>query len=367
VIGKIIKELPPKGNNHRNSEGAFVKTDDGTLIFAYSKFVGESHKDDAKSYIAFLYSYDNGKTFGDEKIMFKPDELDAKNIMSVSFLKLKDSIAIFYAVRYGFHDIRLHIRKSYDNCKSFTKAKSCIPYPGYYVTNNDRVVQLSNNTIIIPASFHRCLHSDYNDWASFDGRGVVRFFISQDEGETFIESKTFGALNNTKSNSGLQEPGIIELEKGHLLCYSRTDLGCQYLAHSYDYGKTWSNFSSSKFFSPTSPMSMKRISDKIILSVYNPIPIAPIVNEGISWGRTPLIGALSLNNGVTFDKFFMIEDDKNAGFCYTAIYVEKDRVFLAYCSGNKDDGQPLNKIRIRKFTIDEIMNNLYKSGIIINT
>lgn len=367
MIGKIVTELPPKKNNPRNSEGAFIKLKDGTIIFAYSKFIGSEGKDDAESCIAFLYSYDNGETFIDEKIMFNREEKNAKNIMSVSFIRLKDCIAVFYAIRYGFHDIRLHMRKSYDEGKSFTKLMCCIPYQGYHVTNNDRVVLLSNNRIIIPTAFHRCVASDPNDWKSFNGRGVARFFISDDEGDTFRETLGFGALNSKLSDTGLQEPGIIEIEKGHLLCYCRTDLGSQYLAHSYDYGESWSEFLPSKFFSPTSPLSMKRFNKNTIYAIYNPVPITPIVNEGTSWGRTPLICAISKDNGKTFNEYFMIEDDKESGFCYTAMYFLDNKLLLAYCSGGPKDGMCLNRLRIRSINIDNISKTLFKGSIVIRT
>ncbi|MBN2853660.1 MAG: exo-alpha-sialidase, partial [Clostridia bacterium] len=306
---KVVKELPPGKGNPRNSEGSFLKLEDGTILFAYSKYIGDNHRDDAYAAVACLYSHDNGESFGNEKILFSPEEHKAKNLMSQTLLRLPDkSIALFYMVRYGFHDLRLHIRKSFDEGVTFKEATCCIPYPGYYVTNNDRVVVLSNNRLIIPAAYHRCLHSDYDDWTSFDGKGMTRFFISDDYGETFRESRGYGVLNSGTSKTGLQEPGVIEIEDGHLLCYCRTDQGCQYLSHSYDFGESWTSFNQSLFFAPTSPMSMKRIDSKTIISVYNPLPISPIVNEGGSWGRTPLIGALSNDNGSSFTKFFMIED-----------------------------------------------------------
>ncbi|MBN2853661.1 MAG: exo-alpha-sialidase [Clostridia bacterium] len=367
MIGRIIKDLPPKEGNPRNSEGSFLKLKDSTIIFAYSKFLGDDCSDDAKACIAFLYSYDSGETFQDEKIMFVPEEKQAKNIMSVSLLRLKDCIAVFYIVRYGFHDARLHIRKSFDEGKTFTELKCCILYPGYYVTNNDRVLQLSNGRIIIPVSFHRCLNSNYNHWTSIDLRGIVRFFISDDEGETFIESKGMGSLNLSDNDSGLQEPGIIELENGHLLCYSRTDLGCQYLSHSYDFGDSWSECLPSRFFAPLSPMSMKWIDSQSVLAVYNPVPITPVVNEGFAWGRTPLIGAVSRDKGKTFTEFFEIESDRNAGYCYTAILENEDYILLAYCCGGVEDGICLNRLRIRKIDKNDIMKNLVNSKIMIRT
>ena len=37
----------------------------------------------------------------------------------------------------------------------WSKAVRCIPAPGYFVLNNDRVVQLSTGRLVLPAAFHR--------------------------------------------------------------------------------------------------------------------------------------------------------------------------------------------------------------------
>lgn len=348
MIGKIILDIPPGENNPRNSEGAFLKLKNGNLIFIYSRFSGDIGGDDAAADIVALYSYDDGESFKDMKVLFTKEEHKAKNIMSVSAIRMSDGrIAVFYMVRMGFHDARAVIRISDDECESFSEPKYCINYPGYFVTNNDRVVMLSNGRIIVPAGFHRCLGPDPMIWESFNGKGVARFFYSDDFGSTFYESPDFGALN-VRTKTGLQEPGIIETDSGKLLCFARTDLGAQYISCSYDYGLTWEPFIASDFTSPTSPLSIKKIpgTDSFI-AVYNPVPLSES-SHLYGWGRTPLVLRVSHDKCKTFGKPIIIENDPESGFCYIAMYFTDDSLMLAYCAGGPLDKGCLNRLRLRK-------------------
>ena len=36
----LVLDLKPQEGNPRNSEGAFIRMDDGTLLFAYSRYSG---------------------------------------------------------------------------------------------------------------------------------------------------------------------------------------------------------------------------------------------------------------------------------------------------------------------------------------
>lgn len=354
MLGKIVLDLPPKENNPRNSEGAFITLLDGTIMFAYSRFRGDAGRDDADADIVAIFSEDSGESFSGEKTLFTKEEHNAKNIMSVSLLRMPDdAIAIFYGIRMGFHDARLIIRKSSNEGQNFEKEKYCINYPGYFVVNNDRVVLLSNGRIIIPSAYHRCVGPDPIAWESFNGKGVARFFYSDDEGKTFYESPDFGSLN-VSGGTGLQEPGIIELENGHLFCYTRTDLGCQYTSNSYDYGMTWEPFQPSEFTSPVSPLSIKRIPGRNIhVAVYNPTP-TPKDRPKYGWGRTPLVLRTSTDNCKTFGDPLILENDPGSGYCYTAMHFTDDALLLAYCAGGPEDKGCLNRLRIRKIPLDQI-------------
>ena len=352
--GKIILDIPPTEGNPRNSEGSFITLKDGTIMFAYSRFRGDAGRDDSAADIVAIYSYDKGESFGGMKTLFTREELDARNIMSTSLLRLNDgSIAIFYMVRMGFHDLRPVMRISRDEGETFSEALYCINYPGYFVVNNDRVRQLTNGRIFIPAAYHRCLTPDPIAWQSFNGKGVARFFYSDDMGNSFYESPDFGSLN-VSGGTGLQEPGVVEIEEGHLFCYSRTDLGCQYTSHSYDYGMTWEPFKPSDFVSPVSPLSIKKIpGSKTYIAVYNP-KTAPKERPSYTWGRTPLVIRTSTDGCRTFGEPIVIEDDPESGYCYIAIHFTEDSLLLSYCAGGPDDGCCLNRVRIRKIPLIEI-------------
>jgi sialidase-1 len=159
-VGKTVFEMPPAEGNPRNSEGAFIELSDGRLMFVYSHYIGDSYADDAAAAIAKCYSSDRGETWSQRQIIVMPDEHKVRNIMSVSLLRMKNGdIGLFYLIRYGWHDMRLHLRRSSDEGETWGEPICCINAPGYFVTNNDRVVRLSSGRLIIPAARHNsCLH-----------------------------------------------------------------------------------------------------------------------------------------------------------------------------------------------------------------
>ncbi len=70
-------DLPPGPDNPRNSEGAFLPLRDGRILFAYSRYYGDSSNDNAPADIAARYSSDNGRTWttNDEIIVREPRSL----------------------------------------------------------------------------------------------------------------------------------------------------------------------------------------------------------------------------------------------------------------------------------------------------
>jgi len=352
-IGTPIHELPPDKGNPRNSEGAFLRLADGRLMFAYSRYHGDSWSDFAGCDIAAIF-YD-GKSWSEPKILFSATEFDTKNIMSVSLLRLAENdIALFFLIRDpkdGKSDIRAHISHSLDEGTTWSHPVCCIADPGYNVTNNDRVIQLKNGRLLIPCSLHKNYASDQK----FNSRGSVRFVCSDDLGETW---RKLGGIYDSESRfdeAGYQEPGVIELEDGRLFCWSRTDMGRQYEMLSSDGGETWTSPKPSIFTGPCSPLSMKRLPDGRLFSVYNPIPnYNTRTCSKAGWGRMPLVGAFVNQDVTKIEQTFLIEDDAEAGYCYCAIYPEADRMFLAYCCGDARDESCLRRLRLTEIFYGEL-------------
>jgi predicted neuraminidase len=361
MSSEITLELRHRRNNPRNSEGAFITLADGRIMFAFSRYYGSSWSDVATATISARFSSDEGKTWTKRDKLLVSNE-GGCNVMSPSLLRLRDGrIALFYLRTNNFLDCRMYLRTSGDDGKSWSEPTQCIHAPGYFVVNNDRVIQLKSGRIIIPAAYHRPkLDADPGSWDAWDFRAITLFYYSDDEGQTWRESRDWWSLP-VYSESGMQEPGVIERKDGHLYAWARTDTGRQWETWSFDSGVAWTPPRPSRFQSPNSSLSMKRIDATgdllAIWNDYNPrwnLP-APVVGQGLaedsSWGRTPLVLALSDDEGKSWKNEKLVEDDPRRGFCYTAIHSVEGSVLLAYCCGGVKSGV-LQNLCIRRITLD---------------
>ena len=360
---KIVLDLPHGKDNPRNSEGSFVTLADGRIMFAYTRYRGESWDDHASADIAARFSSDGGETWTGQDAILVANE-GRYNVMSASLLRLADKrLALFYLRKNSAVDCRLWLRVSEDEGRDWSQPTLCIPASGYFVVNNDRVVQLKGGRLLVPANYHRSLKKSPES-VEIDGRGVATFFFSDDGGRTWQEAA--GRLElpaSAQSKNGLQESGVVELKDGKLYAWARTGTGWQWEMDSVDQGRTWSEPRQSRFRSPRSPLSMKRMPKTgDLLAVWNDITPRPGVPDkkmedgwasDSSWGRTPLAAAVSGDDGRTWGKAKLLEDDPQRGFCYTAIHFLEDSVLLAYCCGGRSGGV-LQDLCIRKVALDRL-------------
>lgn len=359
---KTVLELPRGENNPRNSEGDFAVLKDGSILFAYCCYHGDSAHDDADCDIAGCISYDNGETF--EKLPYKlacASEHGVKNIMSVSLERLKDgTLCLFYLCKVGPQS-EVYFRRALDDEKHFGEAEIFFSKKDgiYYVINNCRVCVLENGKVLIPAAIHKIVKHD-------DGResgeyyGTCRVFSGDEKLKEMKELSDVLSLHNRGySGTGLQEPGIVELPDGRLYMYYRTDRCFQYESFSSDDGATWTEPVQSRFTSPDSPMLIMRNKySGIYYAVWNPVPnyngrLDPN-GRWVNAGRTPFVIAQS-ENGIDFSQYTVLEDDKECGYCYPAIeFLNENEMLISYCCGGPDDGMCLTKTRIRKIFLDKI-------------
>lgn len=347
-----VLELAPGPGNPRNSEGAFLDLNDGRILFVYSRFVGTSFSDAAKARLATRRSADGGVTWSEDALIETPEENDVMNVMSVSLVRFGNGeIGLFYLLRRSWHDMRMWCRRSADEGNTWGPAVQCMPAAGYYVVNNDRVVRLKSGRLVIPAALHRRL-ADRNEASAVDWRGMAEFFLSDDDGRTWRKARGYCTLPVVHTKSGLQEPGLIELGNGVLWAWARTDLGRQYEFFSHDGGETWSVPAPSRFTSPNSPLSMKRMpASERLLAIWNPGPAyetRPL--QPIGGDRTPLVAALGSTPDGRWSRAFVVDGKEGVdeGYCYTAIHFTADGVLLAYCAGGTADKHRLAKLRIKK-------------------
>ena len=343
---EVALNLPPSTDNPRNSEGDFVTLKDGRVLFIYTHFTGGG-RDDSSAYLASRISKDGGKTWTTEdKLVMKNDAKE--NIMSVSLKRLQDGrIALFYCRKNSITDCRPTIRYSTDEGQSWSEGSEVIKENeiGYYVVNNDRLVQLADGRLIFPTAQHNS-----PSLQKFNGYGTIHCYISDDNGQTWHRGKT--SQDGTKEGAKqtlLQEPGIVELKDGRLMMWTRTNGGSQFVCYSKDRGETWSKFEPSSLKSPVSPASIERLpKTKDLVVVWNDHSAIP---KQLSGKRTPLTIGISSDEGKTWKQIKTLYDNPTGWYCYTAVEFVGDNILLGHCAGDTSKGGGLNLTQITRVPI----------------
>lgn len=320
-------KLTPSENNPRNSEGDFITLKDGRILFIYSRYSGDSSSDHAPASLAGRYSMDGGKTWTSKDEVIVPNE-GGMNVMSVSLLRLKnEEIALFYLKKNSVEDCIPMMRISLDEAKTWSEPIKCITdKQGYFVLNNDRVIQLKNGRIIMAVAMHN------TPGGTLTSNGYLFSYYSDDNGRTWQSG--FEVPDTTKIIT--QEPGLIELKDGRIMMYIRASGGFQMLSFSEDHGVTWSHIRQSNIPSPRSPASIERIpSTGDWLLVWNNNDGS---NPEIKGKRTPLTTAISKDEGKTWKYVKNVQDDPDGHYCYIAIhFVDDENILISNCAGNRSE------------------------------
>ncbi len=377
----IVRILAPDENYTRHSEGAFLRLNDGRIVFIHSRFTAHVG-DDAPSDIVRSYSSDEGETWTEPEVVIPASMYGVKNVMSVSLLRMQSGeLGLFYGVKVTPGSGKHMLSLSRDEGQTFYRHIQCsLPDRiGYYVLNNDRVERLKSGRILMPLIVHRCSGYDsrtaamaaHNDGRNavchhpgafggtsaagyWDSRGVAVFLYSDDDGETWQEADDTVSAAFTGTHTALQETGVIEKKNGALWAYCRTDKMVQYEFFSFDGGMHWTRPQPSRFTSPDSPLKIKRHPETgDLYAVWNPIPnylgrkVVPV-----GWDRTPMVWAVSHDDGVTWSENHVIDDEPDHGYSYPAIFFTNDGAMLvAHCSGGPEDKSGLARLTIHKLAI----------------
>lgn len=348
VVGKeTVLKLTPGPNNPRNSEGDFITLRDGRILFVYSHYTGTSSSDHGTAYLAGRYSSDKGKTWTKEDNLIVQQE-GTMNVMSVSLLRLQNGqIALFYLRKNSTSDCIPYMRISSDEAKTWSEPRPCITdKKGYFVLNNDRVIQLKDGRIIMAVALHQT--PEEGKWHN---NGRLFSYYSDDNGQTW----KVGSEVSNPNNITLQEPGLVELKSGDIMMIIRSSGGVQHKSYSKDRGLTWSTVEPTNIKSPISPATIQRIpSTGDLLMVWN--------NNGgedptIKGKRTPLSIAVSKDDGNTWENVKNLEDNPDGWYCYIAMEFVDDHVLLGYCAGSQSQKTHLSITDISLVDLKWVYNN----------
>lgn len=343
--------IEPNEENPRNSEGDIIELKDGRLCLIYTRFRGGSG-DHAAADLAMRISDDHGRNWSEDRIVVQRS--GGLNVMSVSLLRLASGqIALFYLRKTSKEDCRPLMCISSDEAETWSQPTVCITDKvGYYVLNNDRAVQLRAGRLVLPVAWHQ------GPGRARDTAGVIMCYLSDDNGKTWRRSKdSFKGYAPNGQRITVQEPGIVELKGGQLMMFIRTNTGNQYICHSQDGGETWSKAQPSNLASPLSPASIEHIPwTNDLLCVWND-------HSGIhkypAGRRTPLCLAISQDEGKTWSRSRIIEDNPDGWYCYTAVTFVRNRAILTYCAGDKEIGG-LNRLKVLALSRDWLSPSPFK-------
>ncbi len=331
-VGITNDVYPATAEHPRYSEGSILPLADGSLLFANTEF-DQSASDFAKARIVGRRSSDGGKNWGPAAI--SQENIGQLNVMSVTLRRFRTqqaaSLGMFYLVKNGHDDLKVYLKTSPDDGRTFGEARLITNAPGYHVMNNDRVTELLDGRLVCPVSWAKDVEKD--------GHFTSFCYWSDDEGRTWAAGKSRVDV----PQRGAMEPEVLELDDGRLLMILRTQLGEIYASHSTDRGESWSAAVPWGVKSPESPATLRRIpATGDLLLVWNPGFAAGTDHGG---KRTPLVAAISTDEGRTWGPQRVLEDENNQSYAYTSLVFCEGKVLLSYYVGENVTGRISTRFR----------------------
>jgi hypothetical protein len=169
----------------------------------------------------------------------------------------------------------------------------------YYVMN-DRLIQLESGRLLLPVSRKAGKHEGDRDESLA--------MLSDDGGASWRLSRGRARLDKPR---GMQEPCAVELADGRVRLLARTGAGSIHSSLSADGGETWSAPEPTTLTAHCSPLTLRRARapDGRLVCLYNhatPLKDGPY-KDGAFFPRTPLVYAVSADDGATWSAPFLID------------------------------------------------------------
>ena len=183
---------------------------------------------------------------------------------------------------------------------------------------NDKVVRLASGRLIAPVEREA-------EIGESDHRGYVSYaYYSDDNGYTWRKSANEVNILPVEA----QEPSVVELKDGRLMMLMRTYSGYAARSTSRDQRVTWSPGQAVKelILSPgSSAMSLKRIPSTGDLLLVR-------TTGGEPPNRTPLVSAVSTDDGKTWTHERTIAGDPKEMYGYPCVQFVEDVALIGYSS-----------------------------------
>ena len=291
------------------SPGDLQLLDDGQLLMTFDKDWG----------VYGRYSEDLGKTWGPEFTLAERPRPHAKHCyVHSSLIKAANGdLLLFYQYYvYGTRPVYKvnYYRRSVDGGKTWGD-QLAVGNDGLF---NDKLIRLASGRLIAPVE----REAEIGD---SDHRGYVSYvYYSDDHGYSWRRSDNEVNVLPVEA----QEPHVVELKDGRLMMLCRTYSGYVIRSYSKDGGVTWSKGEPVKdliLSKDSSALSLKRIpstGDLLLLRT----------TGGVSPYRTPLVSAVSTDEGKTWKHERVIVHSPKETYGYPGVQFTPDMALIGYSS-----------------------------------
>ena len=293
--------------------------------------------------ISARVSRDRGRSWSGKVTL--QENFGVDNVKHPNLLRLSSGEILFtFTVRdIARRDLKIFMKRSRDECETWSRPVQISPPGGVYFTNADHNLRHSSGRLILPCH-----------WGEFYGPGdhyQAFCLYSDDEGETW-------QMSNQKIDlprRGAEEPGMVELKNSSLLAMMRTTLGKVYRSVSRDRGETWSDAEPTKLPSPSAANCIKRIPKTgDLVFIWNnatPFALSQPGSTSYHYPRNPLTAAISKDEGKTWTHFKDIERRQGYTSGYPSLTFVGDEALATYYHASRSMSRDTD-LRLKIFHVD---------------
>jgi sialidase-1 len=335
VFSKTV--CPWTAENPRHDHAQIFRLRNGNLMLVWSEYYvrrpsnifrtpySESGAgDQAPCRISARVSHDRGRTWSGRVTI--QENIGPDNVKQPNLVRLADGEVLFFFTSWDFdaQQRRIQMRRSKDDCETWTEPRQITPEGGAYILDAGRVFLHSSGRVILPAYWTPEIWTEREHLTAF-------CFYSDDNGATWHKSRTVIDI----PKRGAMEPAIVERKDGTLFTLLRTVLGKLWQAESPDRGETWQNVGPTVLDSPQAESSLKRIpATGDLLAVWNnTAPYAlrdPKPSDSFHRPRNPLSSAISRDEGRTWENIKNIENRQGYDNGYPNVFFLDDEALVTY-------------------------------------
>ncbi len=291
---------------------------DGSLVCTFlTGGKGEPHN---RNVVLYKKSYDGGKSWTDARILFAHSFQGLWVTEIFTGFEKPMMVITMYNADYPAKALQNFVSYTNDCGESWSYPVSIDPM--MQAVSVRAGIRMSNNEVLFPLYYqvsHKCFDWDIIQYYKphwWDGvHSESSVAITSDEGKNYSR---FGKIK--LGEVSLWEPSCVEAEDGHILMFLRSDKGYLGLCESFDFGRTWSDFTLTDMPHPGTKISTFKIGSKLGLATnFN------------SKERKNLALYISEDNGRHWNKAFDL-DDPDAFFCYPHFAIDQNKriVYIMY-------------------------------------